>query len=573
MTPISLPSPTGAARDHSPRRPRAPALRHPGADVTVTVAAARLQAPPRRGARQVLGLLQAHPEVVTAALCAVVLAIGQRGPDLPAQAYRVFLVRQHGLLAFDSHWYAGHPLPGYSLLFPPLAAVLGARLVGAVSCIAATAAFTRLVRGSQRTGHDLAVLWFAVVSVVNLVVGRLPFALGFATGIGALVATRDGRRRWALLLAAATGCSSPLAGAFLLLVAVAWLPSAGWRRTAPMAAAGIGIGAAALFGEGGWFPFPWTTLLIILLLAFGGLVVVPRSSTLVRRGLLAYGLASIALFPVANPVGGNMVRLGACVGGPLIAYELWRARRRLLLALATVPLLVWGFAPLPVAFANGHGNPSAYRDYYAGLIGYLAAHGGESARVEVPLTDGRWEADYLATQVPLARGWERQLDLHLNSVLYDPHLTAAAYHRWLLDTGVRWVALPDVPLDDSEKGERALLTGPTPSFLRPVWHDEHWRLWEVRDARPLVNGPARLVRLGISSIQIDGTGPGTVHVLVRWTRFWRVTEGVACVRPSPSGWTQVELTRPGPVTITAKVGLRSLAGAGADGSCSPDASD
>jgi hypothetical protein len=291
----------------------------------------------------------------------------------------------------------------------------------------------------------------------------------------------------------------------------------------------------------------------------------------VRRGLLAYGLVSIALFPVPNPIGGNMVRLGAVVGGPVIAYELWRAHRRILLAVATVPLLIWELAPLPVSFATGQDNPSAHARYYAGLIDYLDAHGGAASRLEVPLTDGRWEADYLAARFALARGWERQLDLRLNAVLYDPHLTAAAYHKWLLGTGVRFVALPDVPLDDSETGEQTLLTGRVPAYLKPVWHDAHWRLWEVRDARPLVGGDARLVRLGVSSIELRALRPGAARILVRWTRFWRVTAGDACVGPTPAGWTRVTFDHAGPVTLTAKVGLGALAGAGAAGSCSPTA--
>jgi hypothetical protein len=539
--------------------------------VTTTVATLRLPPAGGRWLRRGADLLRAYPELVTALLCAVVLALGQRGPDLPAQAYRVFLVRQHGLLAFDTHWYAGHSLPGYSLLFPPLAALLGPRLLGALACVAATAAFTRLLRGSRRSGDDLAVLWFAVIAVVNLIVGRLPFALGVATGIGALVAVREQRRVWALLLAVAAGCASPLAGAFLLLAAAAWLPDIGWRRALPLAAAGFGAAAAAVFGEGGWFPFPWTTLLIVLLLAFGGLVVVPRSSRLVRRGLFLYGVTSIALFPIPNPIGGNMVRLGAVLGGPVIAYELWRARRRTLLALAIVPLLIWELAPLPTSFANGRDNPSAHEAYYAGLIDYLDAHGAAKSRLEVPLTNGRWESDYLATKFPLARGWERQLDLRTNAVLYDPELTAAAYHRWLHDFGVRYVALPDVPLDDAEAGERALLTGDVPSYLVPVWRDEHWRLWEVRDARPLVSGPATLVRLGVSSVELDARSAGRARVLVRWTRFWRVTAGDACIAPTAAGWIRVELAHAGPVTLTAKVGIGSLAGVGAAGSCSnPD---
>jgi hypothetical protein len=522
--------------------------------------------------RRVGGFLVVHPEVVTAVLCVVVLAVGQRGPDLPAQTYRVWLFRQHGLVAFDSHWYAGHPLPGYSLIFPPLASFLGPRLVGALSCVVATAAFTRLLRGPRRTGHDLAVLWFAVVSVVDLVVGRLPFALGLALGLAALVTARDGIRWAALPLAVATGCASPLAGAFLLLAAAAYLREEGWRRTWPLAGGGVGIVAAALFGEGGWFPFPATTLLVILLLSVGGLVVVPRSSRLVRHGLLLYGIASVALFPWHNPVGGNMVRLGAVFGGPLIAYELWRAGgwRRRFLPVAAVPLLIWQFAPLPTAFATGRDNPAAHPDYYAGLLAYLEAHDGDRSRLEVPLTNGRWESFFLATEVSLARGWERQPDLARNSVLYADELSAPDYHDWLVRNGVRWVALPDVELDASEDAEAALLTGPTPPYLRPAWQDEHWRLWEVRDAPPLVSGVADLVHLGVSTIDLEARQAGSAVVLVRWTRFWRVTEGDACVAPNGDGWTRVDVRSPGPLRLSAHVGLGSLAGQGGNGSCNDD---
>jgi hypothetical protein len=93
-----------------------------------------------RLARRIGWFVVEHPEVLTAVLCAGVLVSGQRGPDLPASTYRVFLYRQHGLVAFDTHWYTGNPLPGYSLIFPPLASFIGPRLVGVLSCVTATAA-------------------------------------------------------------------------------------------------------------------------------------------------------------------------------------------------------------------------------------------------------------------------------------------------------------------------------------------------------------------------------------------------------------------------------------------------
>jgi hypothetical protein len=501
-------------------------------------------------------------------LCALVLAAGVRGPDLPAQNYRVWLLRTHGLIIFDSHWYAGHTLPGYSLVFPPIAAIVGPRLLGALACIASTAAFTRLLRGRRDTGDDVAILWFAVITVVDLVVGRLPFALGVAFGIGALVGVREQRRWWALVLGVLCSAASPLAGAFLLLVAFAWLPSIGWRRAWPLAGPVIGIAAASLFGEGGVFPFPASELAWILGFCAISLVLAPRSASIERRALALYGLASILLYVVPNPVGGNVIRLGAIFAGPLAAYICFRYGMRVILAVVAVPLLLWQLWQVPGAIANGGEGHAAHAGYYAPLAAYLDAHPRPVGRVEVPLTTGRWETDYLAAKVPLARGWERQVDLAYNRVLYNPKLTASAYHQWLRDNAVRWVALPDVSLDASESGEQALLTGPALSFLRSVWHNQHWQLWEVRDPTPLTRGPVTLQSLDVSKVNLQALDAGTSTVLVRWTRFWKVTSGVACVESTPDGWTQVRSFGPGPITISAQVGLGSLAGRGGGGSCS-----
>jgi hypothetical protein len=230
--------------------------------------------------------------------------------------------------------------------------------------------------------------------------------------------------------------------------------------------------------------------------------------------------------------------------------------------------LIWGFAPLPTAFAVGRDNPAAHAAYYTGLLRYLSAHNADEGRLEVPLTNSRWEADYLAAKVPLARGWERQIDRGQNDVLYNTHLTASAYHEWLLANAVRWVALPDVPLDNSEVGEARLLGDHTPRYLQLVWQNEHWKLWQVRDAQPLVRGPATLVDLGVSTIDLSAQRAGVAVVLVRWTRFWHVTAGAACVAPTPDGWTQVTILKPGLITIEAQVGLSTLAGGGNGGSCS-----
>ena len=76
-----------------------------------------------------------------AALLAVAyLAIDPPSADLAGQEYRARL----GLVLWDNAWYGGHHMPGYSVLYPPLGAVLGPRLAGALAAVAATALFERL---------------------------------------------------------------------------------------------------------------------------------------------------------------------------------------------------------------------------------------------------------------------------------------------------------------------------------------------------------------------------------------------------------------------------------------------
>ena len=73
----------------------------------------------------------------------------------------------------------------------------------------------------------LAAIWFAVGAAIGLLAGRVPFDLGLAIGLGALVAARfatyrPGRQALALLLAVMCALASPVAGAFLALAALSW---------------------------------------------------------------------------------------------------------------------------------------------------------------------------------------------------------------------------------------------------------------------------------------------------------------------------------------------------------------
>ena len=124
------------------------------------------------------------------------------------------------------------------------------------------------------------------------------------------------------------------------------------------------------------------------------------------------------------------------------------------------------------------------------MLSYLTENQVPLGRVEIPFTRDHWEAKYVAEKVPLARGWDRQIDLSRNAVLYAP-LTAASYHTWLYENAVRFVALPDAPLDQGGQAEKALLKHP-PSYLRSVYTDNQWHIWAVVGAAPLASGAATM---------------------------------------------------------------------------------
>ena len=104
----------------------------------------------------------------------------------------------------------------------------------------------------------------------------------------------------------------------------------------------------------------------------------------------------------------------------------------------------------------------------------------------MPPTANHWEAAYLAPGVELARGWLRQLDTTRDDIFYDDEpLTNGAYSRWLRDNAIRYVALPDAPLDYSSVAERRLILA-RPDYLEPVWRSAHWQVFAVGDPKPIM---------------------------------------------------------------------------------------
>jgi hypothetical protein len=512
---------------------------------------------------------------------AIWLLVDPRTPDLAAQVYRVGLYEHLGFAVWDEHWYGGHALPGYSLLFPPLASLLGLRVVAALSVLASAALFERLVLGVYGRSARWGAWWFAVAAVGDIWLGRLTFALGVTFAVAAVLALVRGRTRWAVLLAALCAAASPVAG---VLLGMAALTDALARRSPrallvlALPAAAVVVPLALVFPEGGFEPFPTMSFAATVVVTLLFLWALPVGERLLRIGGVVYLLACGLTLAVHSPMGSNIERYAVLLAGPLLLCALLRKQspeRRdgtdvaedrgltsgVRLAPASSIALVgiavftlWGPVRETRAVA---GNESTSAHYYAPVLGFLArvqAPPASPVRVEVPLSRSHWEAALMAPTVSLARGWEKQLDTRYNDVLLRSGLSPGGYARWLHEQGVSYVALPDTPLDPSSGQEGRLIRRGLP-YLRSVFSSRHWIVYAVRAPTPLLEGSGRLTSLGHDSFSLRANAPGRFLVRVRYTRFWTLTAGKGHIGEAPGGWTYVTVDAPGRVRVAARLSL------------------
>jgi hypothetical protein len=504
-----------------------------------------------------------------AALATAMLAWNPPVGDLAAQVFRTELFQRGGLGIWNGSWYGGHYTLTYSVLFPPLAALLGPRLVGTLAVVASAYLFDRLVRDRWGEAARPATLWFAAGVVTLLADGQLTFALGVAFGLAALRGLQLGWTAAALVAAAACALSSPVAAVFLAGVALAggidfkrWGISASSRAVwVACLVLGLTLIPNLVFPGAGEFPFALSSYVAIPLWCGSALFLTRNlagEERELRHVLLAYLLAATAIWLVPNAMGGNTVRLGALFGGPVLAAALLARRPQVpiwFLALFLVGSLYWQVTASVSQIARSVGDPSTAAAYFEPLQHWLRAHGGDGARIEVPPTANHWESAYLAPQVDLARGWLRQLEATRDDVFYAEggHLTDRAYSAWLRDNAVRFVALPDAPLDYSSAAEQRLILR-EPPYLAPRWHHAHWRVYEVRNPAPLVQplhgGEATVRWLGHDGFALHVTRPGEFLVRVAFTPYWSIARGAGCLLRR-GDWTVARASRPGVFRVAA----------------------
>jgi hypothetical protein len=470
--------------------------------------------------------------------------------DLAAQVFRTELFQEAGMAIWNGSWYGGHYTLTYSLLFPPLAALLGPQVVGMLAVVSSSYLFDRLVRDRWGVEARWATLWFAAGVVTLLADGQLTFALGVAFGLATMRSLQIDRAALAILAAACCALASPVAGAFLagILLAGAWEKGQRTSRAALVAGAValvLTLAPNVAFPESGQFPFVFSSFIAIPAWCAAALILTRgarEQEGQLRRVIAGYLLASTLLWLLPNALGGNAVRLGALFGGPILAAVLLSRRprsglpRRLFipfLALTLVGSLYWQLTASVAQIARSVGDPATTSDYFEPAASWLRDHGGQGHRIEVPPTANHWESAYLAPKFDLARGWLRQLDTTRDDIFYDEgKLTNAAYSGWLRGNAITYVALPDAPLDYSSSAERRLILS-EPSYLTLRYRSPHWRIYQVLDPKPLVaslgGGQARTMWVGRQGFALDVTQPGRFLVRVNFTPYWSISRGSGCI--------------------------------------------
>ena len=141
-------------------------------------------------------LVEATVATALAASVAVLLVrFGPPGSDMAAHIYQRSLFAAHGFALWNNLWYSGrYSFVTYSLVYYPLAALVGIRVLAVATIAVGALAFSALVwrqwgaeaRWSGRT--------FAPVLAACVLSAAFPFVLGIAFALVALCALQAGAR-------------------------------------------------------------------------------------------------------------------------------------------------------------------------------------------------------------------------------------------------------------------------------------------------------------------------------------------------------------------------------------------
>ncbi|MEW2421748.1 MFS transporter [Streptomyces nigra] len=535
------------ADDADPERGAGPRIRVPAPRSDLDPGDAR-NGPPSRPAAAFEALrarLLRHPVLSITALAGLLHIIwfftfANSGGDLAAQDAWAEFVGRHPDSAYNLAWYGGmHPV-SYSIVSPYLMSVLGVRTT---MMIAGTISAGLLMLVLLRSRSVRNPLWAALAGVFGLIAnaisGRVTFALGtmFALGAVAVVFCWPHRwryKRWAKALCAAplaalATMASPVAGLFVGLVAVALF----LQKRRPGAWA-LGLAPTVVVALSAWlFPFSGTQPMVIgsvimpLLMSVVVCLTVPSDWRTVRLVSAVYGVSVVLVWVVSSQIGSNITRLAMLFAGVTLvaALPFTVARTRKWYALVTALLAFVGWIGYKTVDDIIHAAPEAsWARELAPLVNELQEVGAEKGRVEVVPARSHREASALAPYVNLARGWNRQADMERNPLFYDDTLNSANYREWLRRWAVHFVVLPkDEPDPSAAQRERELVQRGLP-YLKQVWGDANWQLFEVTDPVPLAEPNAVVERAEQGEMTMRVSRPGRILIRIPYSPWLSIVD-------------------------------------------------
>jgi hypothetical protein len=484
-------------------------------------------------------LARRHPVLAITALAGVLhlvwfFTFANSGGDLAAQDAWAEFVGRHPDSAYNLAWYGGmHPV-SYSVVSPYLMSVLGVRTT---MMIAGTISAGLLMLILIRCRRWVREPWWPALAgvfglVCNAISGRVTFGLGMAFALGATACVfcwphRWRYKRWAKALCAAplaalATMASPVAGLFVGLVAVALF----LQKRRPGAWA-LGLAPSVVVALSAWlFPFSGTQPMglesVTLPTIYGVLVffMVPTAWKTVRITSAVYALAVLLVWLVSSQIGSNITRLAMLFAGVVLVaalpFTVPRSRKWYALVVASVGFFVW----IGAKTVNDiiHTTPAAsWARELAPLVNQLQVVSAEKGRVEVVPARSHREASALAPYVNLARGWNRQADMERNPLFYDGTLNSANYHAWLQRWAVHYVVLPKGDPDgNGGERERQLVQRGMP-YLKQIWGDANWQLFEMTDPTPMADPPAVVERAEQGELTIEVKQAGRVLIRIPYS--------------------------------------------------------
>ncbi len=500
-------------------------------------------------------LVRRSPGVVAAGSVAVLFAVAYllappMGRDFSAQLAHAQLAESHWPELLDLRWYGGFNPLGYSVLSPPVMALLGVRLTTALAYVATVVLFAALLKRTAIPRPVAGAITGAVCLTGNLVVTRTTFALGLTVGLGALLALMCGRPRLTSGLSVLAPLASPVAGLFLGVAGGALLLSGRRRDGVRLAVSAVvpTIAVSLAFGNGGYQTFAGKQALMSLLACLGVAGLCWRRPV-VRWGALLSAVLVATAYAVPTPVGTTATRLPELFAAPIIVVAAAIPVGALIAATVSVVLLL---PPVSLTEVRERGDPALSPQFYAPLLEQLAGRRA-AGPIEVVPTQRRGEAAFVAPVVPIAKGWSRQADIGRNDIFYDGKLNADAYRKWLDDNAISYVAISRGPYDWSAPDEVTLVRSELP-YLQEVWSNRTWTLYAVTNPRPFISPPAQVIARDAVSLTASLPEPGEYVVRVRWSRYLTASNG--CMRPTEDGWSMIVVEHPGTTKIEGSLAPR-----------------